>query len=257
MTQSAISVLTAPAPRTAIVTGAAQGLGAAMARALHADGCRVVLADRNVALAESVAASLDASGATAQGVALDVRSREQFTRMFDAVLGRFGRVDVLINNAGVTTVRPFTEISETEWEEVLAINLRSAFFGCQIAAPHMKSNGWGRIINITSLAGQIGSRLAGAHYSVSKAGLICLTKVVAKEYAAHGVTANAISPAVVRAPVMASLPADGLRRLIDSVPVGRMGEAEEVGALAAFLASGAAGYITGATIDINGGQNMR
>lgn len=257
MTQPPMPTMIAPNSRTAIVTGAAQGLGAAMARALHADGCRVVLADRNVELARAVATSLDGTGATAQAVALDVRSREQIAQVFDDTIARFGRIDVLINNAGVTTVRPFTEITESEWEEVLSINLRSAFFGCQLAAPHMKANGWGRIINITSLAGQIGSRLAGAHYSVSKAGLICLTKVVAKEYAAHGVTANAISPAVVRAPVMANLPADGLRRLIESVPVGRMGEAEEVGALAAFLASGAAGYITGATFDINGGQNMR
>jgi len=243
--------------RTAIVTGGAQGLGAAMGKALHADGVNVVLADLRADAAERTARELDASGVTAVGMGLDVRSSEAFAQVFRSVVDRFGRVDILINNAGVTAVRAFPDITLEEWDDVLSANLRSAFIGCQLAGPHMKANGWGRIINITSLAGQLGSRLAGAHYSVSKAGLIGLTKVVAREYAGTGITANAIAPAVVRAPVMADLPADGLQRLIDSVPVGRMGEAEEVGALAVYLASEQAAYVTGATMDINGGQYMR
>lgn len=247
----------APVRRTAIVTGSAQGLGEAISRALHAQGCNVVLADVQTERASVVATALDASGGSAWAVELDVRSKSGFDAVFAQAIERYGRVEILVNNAGVTLVRPFFEISEAEWDDVLAVNLRSAFFGCQVAAQHMKTHGWGRIINVTSLAGQLGSRLAGAHYSVSKAGMICLTKVVARDLARFGITANAIAPAVVRAAVMASLPQDGLRQLIEGIPVGRMGEAEEVGALAAFLASEKAGYITGATMDINGGQYMR
>jgi 3-oxoacyl-[acyl-carrier protein] reductase len=246
-----------PTPRIALVTGGARGLGEAMGRSLHDDGCIVILADLQREAAENTARQLDPTGNTAWAVGVDVRSRSQIDAAIRSIIDRHGRLDVLINNAGVTPVREFTAITPEEWEDVLAINLRSAFFACQLAIPHMRAQRWGRILNITSLAGQLGSRLAGAHYSVSKAGLIVLTKVLAKELAPHGITVNAIAPAVVRAPVMADLPEEALRTLIDSVPVGRMGEAGEVGSLAAFLASSRAGYITGATLDINGGQFMR
>jgi 3-oxoacyl-[acyl-carrier protein] reductase len=244
--------------RTAFVTGAARGLGAAIARALHSrNGCNVVVTDIDAEGAAAVAVELDATGATAWAAPLDVRSRSDFASVFDAAVARFGRVDVLVNNAGVTTVRPFFEVDDAEWDDVLAVNLKSVLYGSQIAGRHMSDNGWGRIINLTSVAGQIGSRIAGAHYSVSKAGIIVLTKVAAGELAAAGVTVNAVSPAVVRTPVMAELPQDRLEQLIQTIPVGRVGEADEIGALVAFLASEDAGYITGATLDINGGGLMR
>ena len=244
--------------RVALVTGAGRGLGAAIAEALHGRiGCRVIVTDVDEEAAAAVATALDPTGTSAISMRLDVRSRSEFSDVVATLIDRFGGIDVLVNNAGVTAVRPFFEIDDDEWEDVLAINLRSVLCGSQLAGRHMREAGWGRIINITSVAGQIGSRLAGAHYSASKAGVIVLTKVVAKELAAFGVTANAVSPAVVRTPVMADLPSAPLEALIETIPVGRAGEPHEVGALVAFLASDDAGYITGATFDINGGQFMR
>jgi 3-oxoacyl-[acyl-carrier protein] reductase len=209
-----------------------------------------VLADVNVEAAEGVAASL---GARARAVECDVRSKESLRR----VIGAAGDVDVMVNNAARTVSRPFWEIDEDEWEDVLAVNLRGVFFGCQLAGEHMRERGRGRIINLSSLAGQQGGTVAGAHYAASKAGIIVLTKIVAQELAPHGVTVNAIAPAAVRTPVMADMPADRLEAVRERIPVGRFGDPEEVGALAAFLASEEAGYITGATVDVNGGLFMR
>jgi 3-oxoacyl-[acyl-carrier protein] reductase len=236
--------------RAAIVTGAAQGLGEAIARALHARGATVVLADLNVEAAEDVAASL---GERARAVECDVRSKESLRRVLDEA----GEVDVMVNNAARTVSRPFWEIEADEWDDVLAVNLRGVFFGCQLAGEHMRERGRGRIINLSSLAGQQGGTVAGAHYAASKAGIIVLTKIVAQELAPHGVTVNAIAPAAVRTPVMDDLPAERLEAVRERIPVGRFGEPEEVGAMASFLASDEAGYITGATFDINGGLLMR
>ena len=239
--------------RAALVTGAAQGLGEAIARALHARGATVCVADVNLDGALGVAASLERAWAEE----VDVRDREALRRVVEGVIERCGALDVLVNNAARTVSRPFWEIDEAEWDDVLAVNLRGVFFGCQLAGPHMRERGWGRIVNLSSLAGQQGGAVAGAHYAASKAGIIVLTKIVAKELAAHGVTVNAVAPAAVRGPVMETLPADRLEAMRQTIPVGRFGEPEEVGALVAFLCSDEAGYITGATIDVNGGLSMR
>jgi 3-oxoacyl-[acyl-carrier protein] reductase len=209
-----------------------------------------VLADVNVAGAEGVAASL---GKRARAVECDVRSKESLRRVFEDA----GDVDVMVNNAARTVARPLWEIEQEEWDDVLAVNLRGVFFGCQLAGEHMRERGRGRIINLSSLAGQQGGAVAGAHYAASKAGIVVLTKIVAQELAPHGVTVNAIAPAAVRTPVMDEMPADRLEAVRQRIPVGRFGEAEEIGALAAFLASDEAGYITGATLDVNGGLFMR
>jgi 3-oxoacyl-[acyl-carrier protein] reductase len=182
-----------------------------------------------------------------------VRSKDALRRVVDDA----GEVDVMVNNAARTISRPFWEIGEDEWDDVLAVNLRGVFFGCQLAGQQMRERGRGRIINLASLAGQQGGTVAGAHYAASKAGIIVLTKIVAQELAPHGVTVNAIAPAAVRTPVMDELPADRLEAVRQRIPVGRFGEPGEVGALAAFLASDEAGYITGATLDVNGGLLMR
>jgi 3-oxoacyl-[acyl-carrier protein] reductase len=240
--------------RAAIVTGAAQGLGEAIARALYARGATVCLADVNVDRARRVASSL---GARAWAEPVDVRDRESVRRAVNAVVERCGGLDVCVNNAARTVSRSFWEIEESEWDDVLAVNLRGVLFGCQLAGRHMRERGWGRIVNLTSLAGQQGGAVAGAHYAASKAGIIVLTKIVAKELAPHGVTVNAIAPAAVSGPVMETLPPDRLEAVRQTIPVGRFGEPEEVGALVAYLCAEEAGYITGATIDINGGLFMR
>jgi 3-oxoacyl-[acyl-carrier protein] reductase len=236
--------------RTAVVTGAAQGLGEAIARALHAQGAFVVAADVNGDGAERVAESL---GERARGAEVDVRSREAIERLLDEA----GRVDVLVNNAARTVSRPFWEITADEWDDVLAVNLRGVFFGCQVAGPRMREQGFGRIVNLASLAGQQGGSVAGAHYAASKAGIVVLTKMAAAELAPFGVTVNAVAPAAVRTPVFDELPPDRLEAARVRIPVGRFGEPHEVAALVAFLCSDEAAYITGATLDVNGGLFMR
>ena len=209
-----------------------------------------MVADVNVEGADEVAASL---GERARAVECDVRSKESLRGVIEAA----GEVDVMVNNAARTVSRPFWEIEHDEWDDVLAVNLRGVFFGCQLAGEHMRERGHGRIINLASLAGQQGGAVAGAHYAASKAGIIVLTKILAQELAPYGVTVNAIAPAAVRTPVMDEMPAERVEAVRQRIPVGRFGEAAEVGALAAFLASDEAGYVTGATLDVNGGLFMR
>jgi 3-oxoacyl-[acyl-carrier protein] reductase len=235
--------------RTAVVTGAAQGLGEAIARALHARGASVVVADVNRDGAERVAASL---AEHARGAHVDVRDRASIERLLDDA----DPVDVLVNNAARTVFRSLWEIEADEWDDVLATNLRGVFFGCQLAGSRMREQGWGRILNMASIAGQ-SAGASGAHYAASKAGIIVLTKIVAAELAPHGVTCNALAPAAVRTPVFDDLPEERLEALRQRIPVGRFGEPAEIGELAAFLCSEEAGYITGATFDANGGLLMR
>jgi 3-oxoacyl-[acyl-carrier protein] reductase len=242
----------------AVVTGAAQGIGEAIARALHADGHRVLLADLQVDAANTAARRLDPAGEDAVAYGADVRDLDAVRGMVEAARRRWDEpVGILVNNAARTVSRPLWEIDAAEWDDVLAVNLRSVLFGCQAAGPPMLERGWGRIINIASLAGQQGGAVAGAHYAASKAGVLVLTKIVARELATAGVTVNAIAPAAVRTPVMDELPADRVAGLAETIPVGRLGVPDDVGALAAFLASDSAGFITGACVDVNGGLFMR
>jgi 3-oxoacyl-[acyl-carrier protein] reductase len=233
------------AGRVALVTGAARGIGEAIARNLAAQGSEVVGAD------------IDAAALGPGGVVLDVRSRTSFAAAIDETIRRHGRLDVLVNNAAITIRRPFFEIEEDEWDEVQAVNLRGVFLGSRLAGEIMRDQGSGRIINLSSLAGQAGSVVNGAHYAASKAGILALTKVVARELAPYGVTVNAVAPAAIDGPVMAAVPRADVEALARSIPIGRLGTPEDVATLVAFLASDAAGFITGATFDVNGGLSMR
>jgi len=243
--------------RVALVTGGARGIGAAIAGALAAQGAVVVVGDLDEAAAAETARTIDPAGERASAIALDVRSGDAFAAAIDDTVSRHGALDVLVNNAAVTVRRPFFELSEAEWDEVLAVNLRSVFLGCRLAGPLMRDRGFGRIVNLSSVAGQAGGLVNGAHYAASKAGILALTKVVARELAPFGVTVNAVAPAAIDGPVMAGLPAEQVEALIRAIPVGRLGLPEEVAALVAFLASDEAGYTTGATFDVNGGLLMR
>lgn len=243
--------------RAALITGAARGLGLAIARGLAQAGMRVAVTDIDGRGAEVAARQLRQEGHEVLSLALDVRDEDGFQRGFDLAAGHFGGLDVLVNNAAVTPHRSIWEIGQAEWDEVMAVNLRGAFFGCRIAARHMRPRGWGRILNLSSLAGQQASSVTGAHYAASKAGLFALTRSFAQELAPHGVTVNAISPAAIRGPSLDEIDEAARRAFLATLPVGRFGEESEVAAAAAYLVSDAAGFVTGTTLDLNGGKLMR
>ncbi len=243
------------APRVAFVTGAAQGLGAAIARALHGAGHRVVLADINLAKAQGVAGVL---GAGAMAVQADVRGKASLATAIAQAEAAFGPIDILVNNAARTQARDFFAMDVDEWDDVLATNLRSCVLTSQLLAQGMMARGWGRIINVTSIAGQRGGpQVQGAHYAASKAGIIGLTRYLAHQFAAGGVTVNTIAPGTILTEQTALAPPDKVALVVSQIPLGRIGQADEVGGLAVYLASDAAGFITGMTADINGGVLMR
>jgi 3-oxoacyl-[acyl-carrier protein] reductase len=259
--------------RAAIVTGAGRGLGEAIAAELAARGARVLLADIDAdaaaRAAEEIAAQVsglrdpkgaprpEGPGPIAESAALDVADWDAFGALVADFHARAGRLDILVNNAARSVARSFWEIEPEEWDEVMAVNLRSVVAGCRAAGPIMRAAGWGRIVNLGSLAGQQGGVANGAHYAASKAGIGVVTKIVAGDLAGSGVTVNAVAPAAIEGPVMDALPAERQAAIAAQIPVGRAGRPEEVAATVAFLASEEAAFITGATIDVNGGLHMR
>jgi 3-oxoacyl-[acyl-carrier protein] reductase len=241
----------------AIVTGAGQGLGEAIATRFVRDGYRVVFADVNLEAAEGTARAADATGECATAHDLDVRDLASVQRCLDVAVGRWGQVNVWVNNAARTVARGFLEIDPDEWDDVLATNLRGTYFGCRVAGIHMCGRGTGSIVNLASVAGQWGRGLTGAHYAASKAGIVSLTRSAAMAFAEQGVTVNAVAPAAIDGPAAAAMPADTIAAYAKTIPVGRLGRPHEVSALVAFLASPEATFTTGATYDVNGGLVMR
>jgi 3-oxoacyl-[acyl-carrier protein] reductase len=243
--------------RAAIVTGAGRGLGEAIAIELAARGARVLLADIEGDSAELAAAAIRDSGGAAESAALDVADWGAVHQLVADFTARAERLDILVNNAARSVARSFWEIDPDEWDDVLAVNLRGVFAGCRAAGAIMREAGWGRIVNLGSLAGQQGGINGGAHYAASKAGIGVITKIVAAELAGSGVTVNTVAPAAIEGPIMDAMPAERQEAIAAQVPVGRAGHAEEVAATVAFLASERAAFITGTTIDVNGGLFMR
>jgi 3-oxoacyl-[acyl-carrier protein] reductase len=242
----------------ALVTGAGQGLGYEISRHLLAAGYNVVLSDCSLQAAQTAATNLDATGERTLALQLDVAHKGDFQAALGAVVTKWGRVHVLVNNAAVTKTTPVMEISPEEFDAVVGLNLRSVFVGCQVIGAHMAAAGYGRIINMASLAGQNGGTATGAHYAASKGAIVTLTKIFAKEFAASGVTVNAIAPGPIESPaVRAAVPAERLDALISNIPVKRLGDAGFLGDLIVQLARPEAYFTTGATWDVNGGLFMR
>lgn len=242
--------------RTALVTGAARGIGAAIARELHAGGARVAVSDLDVAAAVAMVKTLDSTGETALGIALDVRDRAAFEAALATLRQTWGGADIVVNNAGHGKRTPTPEITPAEFDEVIAINQRSVFFSCQIFGAHLRERGYGRIVNITALAGQNGGTVASAHYASAKAGAIMLTKYFARELAGTGVTVNSVSPGPIST-AKDRLSLEQIESVEQAVPIHRFGEASEVAAATALLASDRGGFFTGATLDLNGGLYLR
>lgn len=242
--------------RTVLVTGAGRGVGEEIARLFHASNARVAVSDLDAEAARRVAQSLDDSSSTAIPLALDVRRKEAFEEARDRITAAWGRTDIVVNNAGHAKRTPVQDISVDEFDDIVAINMRSVFLSCQVFSEHMRANGYGRIVNVTSLAGQNGGTVASAHYAGAKAGAIMLSKYFAQQLAGSGVTVNAISPGPIST-AKGRLSEEQVARIEKLVPIGRFAEASEMATAVALLASDQGGFFVGATLDLNGGLFMR
>ncbi len=243
------------AGRVALVTGASQGIGRACALALAQQGRSVALAARNADKLAEVAAEITGAGGTAKVFPLDVASEDSIKICVKAVLADFGHVDILVNNAGITRDGLAMRMKRADWDDVLTTNLTGAFLLCQAVMPSMLRTRWGRIINITSVVGEMG-QAGQANYAASKAGLIGLTKSVARELASRSVTVNAVAPGYIETAMTAVLTDEQKKAMSAHIPLGRPGTDMEIAHAVAFLASDHAGYITGHTLDVNGGMHM-
>lgn len=245
--------------KVALVTGAAQGLGFVISQSLIDAGYSVVVTDINIEEASKAVKQLDPSGEKAIAIKLDVMNKQDFINGLDSTLKHFGRCDVLVNNAAMTPTTAVMDITPEEFSQVLDINLRGNFLGCQVFGQHFANEGFGRIINLSSLAGQMGGTASGAHYASSKAGIVTLTKIFARQFASDGVTVNAIAPGPVDVPsVREKVPAEKLEHIINNmIPVKAMSNPGFIGSMVVMLASAEANTVTGATWDINGGIYMR
>lgn len=247
--------------RIALVTGASRGIGAAIALRLAEDGHDVAInyvedpVRDNAAEADALAEQIRDLGVEAVCVAADVTDREAVADMVGYVAARLGSVDVLVNNAGITRDRTLRKLPPEDWDRVLAVNLTGAFNCAQAVVEGMTERGWGRIVSVSSVVGLTGN-FGQANYAASKAGLLGLTKSLAREVARKGVTVNAVAPGFIATEMTAAMPPEVLARVTESIPLGEMGTAEDVANAVAFLASDEARYITGHVLSVNGGWYM-
>jgi 3-oxoacyl-[acyl-carrier protein] reductase len=241
--------------RIALVTGASQGIGRACALELARAGATVALAARNEAKLAAVAAEIEAAGGQAAAFALDVSSEESIKAGAKAVIERFGKVEILVNNAGITRDGLVMAMKRADWDDVLGTNLTGAFLLTQALLRPMLKNRWGRIVNISSVVGRTG-QAGQANYAASKAGLIGLTRSMAREFASRGITVNAVAPGYIETPMTAVLDEKLRTSMLATIPLGRAGTDQDIAQSVAFLASDAAAYITGHVLDVNGGMFM-
>jgi 3-oxoacyl-[acyl-carrier protein] reductase len=241
--------------KVAIVTGAGQGIGQAIAIRLAGGGATVVVSDVNEHTALETAGQIEAKSGRAKGVKTDVGDKQEVLQLVETAVGEFGRIDILVNNAGIARSATLLRLSEEAWDEVLNVNLKGVFRTTQAAARYMIDAKYGRIVNISSIYGRTGT-IGDSNYAASKAGIIGFTKSAAAELARHNITVNAILPGTIDTPLLHGIPQKYLQPMIEEIPLRRVGTPEDVANLAAFLASDEASYITGAAIEVTGGWRM-
>jgi 3-oxoacyl-[acyl-carrier protein] reductase len=242
--------------RVALVTGAARGIGFATARRLAEQGASVLVADIDGAAAqESAAAIADELGKPALGIALDVRRQADVELAVDTAVREWGRLDVLVNNAGITRDATLRKLTLDAWQAVIEVNLQGTFLAMQAAAARMREQGSGAIVNISSISGKVGM-VGQANYSAAKAGVVGLTKVAARELAHHGIRVNAIQPGLIRTPMTEALREDIWQQKMSEIPMRRAGEPAEVANVVLFLASDLSSYLTGTVLEVTGGRFM-
>ncbi|MCL2112246.1 MAG: 3-oxoacyl-ACP reductase FabG [Clostridiales bacterium] len=251
--------------KTVIVTGGTKGIGAACVRLFHARGANVVVVYRGDAdAAEALVGELGAVGCPDGGsgglggcavpVCADVSNTQDIERLMALVEERFGGLDILVNNAGIMQSTDIEDMTEDEWDHVLAVNLKSVFFMTQKALPMLKACGSGKVVNVTSLAGRNGGFVNGLAYTASKAGIVGLTKGFASRLAPFGICVNAVAPGTTETGILKGVSDEKMAGLLEKIPVGRLGKPEESAAAVAFLCSDEAGFVTGAVLDVNGGM---
>jgi len=247
--------------RIALVTGASQGIGRACALELAKAGAHVALAARSVDKLEAVKAEISAcgitkaAGGTAHAFALDVASEDSIKECAKAVIAHFGKIEILVNNAGITKDGLMMRMKRADWDDVLTTNLTGAFLLTQACVSSLMKNRWGRIINITSVVGQMG-QAGQANYAASKAGMIGLTKSLARELASRNITVNAVAPGFIETPMTHVLTDEQKAGIATQIPLARMGTDADIAHAVTYLASEEANYITGHTLDVNGGMFM-
>ena len=240
--------------KIALVTGAGQGIGKAISLRLANAGADVAILDLDLQSAETVAKDIEAIGRQAIPIQADVSKSEDVDAAFRSTLAEFGRIDILVNNAGIAgRTLPLTDLDESDWDEVIGVNLSGVFLCCKAVIGTMIAQDYGRIVNIASIAGKEGNPTM-IPYSVSKAGVICLTKALAKEVTDYNVRVNAVSPAVIETPIMDGMAQSTIDYMLSKIPLGRIGKPEEVAAVVNFLASDEASFVTGQCYDVSGGR---
>ncbi len=241
--------------KVALVTGAAQGIGKAVTLLLVRHGADVIVADINMEKAEETAREVQSLGQQAMAVKLDVTRLQEVEATVEAALQRFGKIDILINNAGIARDKLILRMTEEDWDAVLAVNLKGTFNCTKAVIKHMSKQRSGKIVNIASVVGEMGNP-GQANYAASKAGVIGFTKTIAREFAQRGINVNAIAPGYIQTPMTDALPEKAKEELKRMIPMERLGQPEDVARAVLFLVSEASGYITGNVLKVNGGIYM-
>lgn len=239
----------------AIITGSAQGIGRAIAERFCQEGAKTAIIDINEKKGTLCSQAIRATtGGDSHFFKCNVMSVDEIKNCVKSVADKFGRIDILVNNAGILHTTPIEDVTEEEWDRIMAINLKSVFFMTQQVIPYMKEIGRGSILNISSLAGRMGGYANGLGYTASKAGIIGLTYGFANRLAKDNITVNAVAPGTTKTDILKGIPKDILNKLKSSIPLGRFGKPEDMANAAVFLTSPQAGFITGAVLDVNGGM---